>query len=136
MRAYGQKNPLIEYKNEGFAMFEEMMSQTNEETLKRIFRTDLSSLVPTDMRVEQKTKNLETKKNLNVLSSMQQAQSANQPTGAAQPFAPNQKRQPIKVDKKIGRNDKVIIKKGSETKSVKYKKFEKMKEDGWVLEKS
>ena len=136
LRAYGQKNPLIEYKNEGFAMFEEMMSQTNEETLKRIFRTDLSSLVPTDMRVEQKTKNLETKKNLNVLSSMQQTQRANQPTGAAQPFAPNQKRQPIKVDKKIGRNDKVIIKKGSETKSIKYKKFEKMKEDGWVLEKS
>ncbi|MAW75709.1 MAG: preprotein translocase subunit SecA [Candidatus Marinimicrobia bacterium] len=136
LRAYGQKNPLIEYKNEGFAMFEEMMTQTNEETLKRIFRTDLSNLVSTDMRIEQKTKNLETKKNLNVLSSMQQAQSANQPTGAAQPFAPNQKRQPIKVDKKIGRNDKVIIKKGSETKSVKYKKFEKMKEDGWVLEKS
>ena len=117
-------------------MFEEMMTQTNEETLKRIFRTDLSNLVSTDMRIEQKTKNLETKKNLNVLSSMHQAQSANQPTGAAQPFAPNQKRQPIKVDKKIGRNDKVIIKKGSETKSVKYKKFEKMKEDGWVLEKS
>ena len=136
LRAYGQKNPLIEYKNEGFAMFEEMMTQTNEETLKRIFRTDLSNLVSTDMRIEQKTKNLETKKNLNILSSMQQAQSANQPTGAAQPFAPNQKRQPIKVDKKIGRNDKVIIKKGSETKSVKYKKFEKMKEDGWVLEKS
>ena len=105
LRAYGQKNPLIEYKNEGFAMFEEMMTQTNEETLKRIFRTDLSNLVSTDMRVEQKTKNLETKKNLNVLSSMQQAQSANQHTGAAQPFAPNQKRQPIKVDKKIGRND-------------------------------
>ena len=44
LRAYGQKNPLIEYKNEGFAMFEEMMTQTNEETLKRIFRTDLSNL--------------------------------------------------------------------------------------------
>ena len=44
---------------------------------------------------------------------------------------------PIKREnKKIGRNDKVIIKKGSETKSIKYKKFEKMKEDGWVLEKS
>jgi len=34
---------------------------------------------------------------------------------------------------KIGRNEKVVIKKGSETKSIKYKKFEKMKEDGWVL---
>jgi len=105
LRAYGQKNPLIEYKNEGFAMFEEMMSQTNEETLKRIFRTDLSQLVSSDMRLEQKTKNLETKKNLNVLSSMQQQQNSNSPSSQAQPFAPNQKRQPIKVDKKIGRND-------------------------------
>ena len=34
---------------------------------------------------------------------------------------------------KIGRNSKVLIKKGSETKTIKYKKFEKMSEDGWVL---
>ena len=36
-------------------------------------------------------------------------------------------------DEKIGRNEKVIIKKGSETKTIKYKKFEKMQEDGWIL---
>ena len=34
---------------------------------------------------------------------------------------------------KIGRNTKVLIKKGSETKTIKYKKFNKMSEDGWVL---
>ena len=45
LRAYGQKNPLVEYKHEGFAMFETMMRSTNSETLKRIFRTDLSRLV-------------------------------------------------------------------------------------------
>ena len=32
LRAYGQKNPLIEYKQEGFAMFESMMIETNKET--------------------------------------------------------------------------------------------------------
>ena len=36
-------------------------------------------------------------------------------------------------DKKIGRNEKVLIKKGSETKTIKYKKYEKMQEDGWAL---
>ena len=36
-------------------------------------------------------------------------------------------------DLKIGRNTKVLIKKGSESKTIKYKKFDKMKEDGWVL---
>ena len=34
---------------------------------------------------------------------------------------------------KIGRNEKVLIKKGSETKTIKYKKYEKMQEDGWAL---
>ena len=36
-------------------------------------------------------------------------------------------------NEKIGRNTKVLIKKGSETKTIKYKKFNKMSEDGWVL---
>ena len=36
-------------------------------------------------------------------------------------------------DNKIGRNEKVLIKKGVESKTIKYKKFEKMKKDGWEL---
>ena len=36
-------------------------------------------------------------------------------------------------NEKIGRNTKVLIKKGSESKTIKYKKFEKMSEDGWTL---
>ena len=36
-------------------------------------------------------------------------------------------------DEKIGMNEKFIIKKGSETKTIKYKKFEKLSEDGWTL---
>ena len=37
-RAYGQKDPLIEYKNEGFRMLVEMLETINEETLKLVFR--------------------------------------------------------------------------------------------------
>ena len=29
LRAYGQKNPLLEYKSEGFGMFQEMMKDMN-----------------------------------------------------------------------------------------------------------
>ena len=36
-------------------------------------------------------------------------------------------------DEKIGRNTKVLIKKGSESKTIKYKKFEQMEKDGWTL---
>ena len=145
LRAYGQKNPLIEYKQEGFAMFEDMMEETNKETLKRIFRTDLSKMAQSSMQATQNTKNLKTTTTDNVLNVLSQPRPENQVNQSAnlggipqrpQAFTPGSKAQPIKVDKKVGRNDKVIIRKGSETKSIKYKKFEKMKEDGWVLEKS
>ena len=44
------------------------------------------------------------------------------------------KQAPIeRVGKKIGRNEKVMITKGSESKTLKYKKAEPMLEDGWVL---
>ena len=44
------------------------------------------------------------------------------------------KLEPIKREnKKIGRNEKVMITKGSESKTLKYKKAEPLLEDGWVL---
>ena len=44
------------------------------------------------------------------------------------------KQVPIKREgKKIGRNDKVTITKGSESKVLKYKKAQPMLEDGWTL---
>jgi peptide deformylase len=44
------------------------------------------------------------------------------------------KQVPIKrKNKKIGRNEKVMITKGSKSKTLKYKKAEPMLEDGWVL---
>ena len=44
------------------------------------------------------------------------------------------KQTPIKrKNKKIGRNEKVTIIKGSESKILKYKKAESMLEDGWVI---
>ena len=39
----------------------------------------------------------------------------------------------VNAPKKIGRNEKVTITKGSESKILKYKKFNKMSEDGWIL---
>jgi preprotein translocase subunit SecA len=39
LRAYGQKNPLIEYKSEGFNMFVDMLGQMDQEALQLLFRT-------------------------------------------------------------------------------------------------
>jgi len=38
LRAYGQKDPLIEYQHEGFALFEEMTNKIKEETIHFLFR--------------------------------------------------------------------------------------------------
>jgi preprotein translocase subunit SecA len=37
LRAYGQNDPVVEYKREGYAMFEEMIAAIQEETTRRLF---------------------------------------------------------------------------------------------------
>ena len=37
LRAYGQSNPVVEYKREGYDMFEEMIAAIQEETLRRLY---------------------------------------------------------------------------------------------------
>lgn len=38
LRGYAQKNPLIEYKNEGFAMFDRMLAQMEDNIVRRFFK--------------------------------------------------------------------------------------------------
>ncbi len=37
LRAYGQRNPIVEYKREGYDMFEEMVRLIQEDTLRRLY---------------------------------------------------------------------------------------------------
>ena len=39
LRAYGQKDPLIEYKKEAYDLFNKMMYEIQSETVKHLFRT-------------------------------------------------------------------------------------------------
>ena len=104
LRAYGQKNPLIEYKQEGFGMFAEMMVDTNRETLKRIFRAN----------IQQTEKRPAAPRPIPANLKMQHDESAGMgftapPQGARQgaqaPPQNQQQRQPISVEEKTGRND-------------------------------
>ena len=45
LRAYGQKNPIVEYKREGYDMFEEMVHLIQEDTLRRLYFTVLAKPV-------------------------------------------------------------------------------------------
>ena len=141
LRAYGQKNPLIEYKKEGFSMFREMMHDTNKETIKKVYRTNLikaeDSSISTSANMPS---NLKTKQNtspdlgfINPPSNAQSNPQANQ--GFAQPQPQRQARAPIVNDNKIGRNERVTIRKGDETKIIKWKKAQPLVEsEGWILE--
>jgi len=81
LRSYGQINPVDEYKREGFDMFEAMVNGIKEEVVKRIFTVKVRKEQP-----------LERKK---------VTKSAVENVGGDGPV----KKQPIKKDVKVGRND-------------------------------
>mgnify|MGYP001308704748 CR=1 FL=1 len=117
LRAYGQKNPLIEYKKEGFILFEEMMFYINKEILKNIFRTNLTKVDESKIIVES-----------NIPKNMQL--SHNKISGLNLPNPNKQKNTSVSVtnptNKKYGRNDKIKISNGSDTKIIKFKKAENL----------
>ena len=46
LRAYGQKDPLLEYKSEGFRMFTDMLSTINTDVIELIFKAQIQQEVP------------------------------------------------------------------------------------------
>ena len=82
LRAYGQHDPVIAYKEEGFAMFESMVEAIREETVRRLFLVQL--------RAQQEVKREKVAKETG--------------TGAANNT--QVKREPVRnKDKKVGPND-------------------------------
>lgn len=55
LRGYGQKDPKMEYKKEGFALFEEMMLRYNHSCIERLFKVEIQ----TEEEVELKEEELE-----------------------------------------------------------------------------
>ena len=130
LRAYGQKNPLVEYKQEGYAMFTQMMIDTNEETLKRIFRSNIVS--------EKKEQGDRSPKNINLSHDKMPIDFVQPPSNQGESKSSNQRRRPsitkpVEIGKKYGRNDRVKISKGAETKELKYKKAESLIQEGWTI---
>lgn len=46
LRGYGQRDPLIEYKNESFGMFERLVDSVDDEIARRAFRINLAEVAP------------------------------------------------------------------------------------------
>ena len=81
LRAYGQNDPVVEYKREGYEMFERMIAAIQEETLRRIFL----ARVQTGATVKRER--------------------VAKVTGESAGADGTVKKQPVKKGKKVGRND-------------------------------
>ncbi|MCL4354692.1 hypothetical protein M1349_04485 [Patescibacteria group bacterium] len=46
LRGYGQKDPLVEYKNEGFEMFDRLMASIDDEIVHRIYKIQIQQSPP------------------------------------------------------------------------------------------
>ena len=79
LRAYGQKNPLIEYEREGYDMFEEMSHLIQEDTVRRLYFTVVAKPVERKQVAE--------------------------PTSATHGNAEPEKKAPKRAEAKVGRND-------------------------------
>ena len=129
LRAYGQKNPLLEYKSEGFQIFREMISSTSKITLQRLFRTQIQG-VEQQPHVQQKSpRNVQLQHQdttgMGMTAQPQQEQQANRPQQAQMT--------PIHSDKKIGRNEKIkLISPNGEEIEVKYKKLQDYLNKGYT----
>ena len=102
LRAYGQKNPLLEYKSEGFKMFQTMMKEMNSVTIQRLFRTQIQGVEQSQNVQQNKVRNLKVSHKDTTGMGFQGAQ----PQRSNQP---EQVRTPIKTEQKHGRNDKILV---------------------------
>jgi preprotein translocase subunit SecA len=109
LRAYGQKDPLVEYKTEGFRMFMELLDLVSGEIVTTVFRLFPAPAQPVPMRGPARPPQ---QVRLTHESSTGMGLQTGRPTGEG-PGAPPEERspakagkqQPIQVGPKVGRND-------------------------------
>ena len=97
LRAYGQLDPLTEYKIEGFRMFQTMLAQIAEDTLQTLFRVQVVHELPGNVPEHYRN--------------MQYTGGELAPAGLQSPMtgqaraADMPKQKPVQAENKIGRND-------------------------------
>ena len=115
LRAYGQKNPLLEYKSEGFKMFQDMMSDMNAVILQRLFRTQIQGQ---EQQAKPMVRNIKTSHQDTTGMGFSGPQSQNKSN------QPQQVRVPVQAEQKHGRNEKVFVKSPTgEVVEIKFKKL-------------
>lgn len=134
---YEQKDPLLIYKFESFKLFEEMLDRVNRDIVSFLFRAGLPQ-----QQQAHATQGPQQDRELSQVTASRQAMpgtSAPNPNDQAHTNTQAQsdvKKEPVRVDKKPGRNDRVEVRvvKTGETKVVKFKVAEtKVANGDWEI---
>ena len=118
LRAYGQRDPLIEYRREGLQRFSQMqlgIAASFTEALPRLTPPDHTHVHTMTAEQEKIRKSL-----------VAASESGDGSQAAPMPI--------VKVGVQYERNDTVTIKRGEETQTLKYKKAEPLLAEGWIIE--
>jgi preprotein translocase subunit SecA len=113
LRAYGQKDPIVEYKTEAFRMFMELLDLVNAEILTTVFRLFPAASQPLPVRGPQRPQQMrlshDSAQGLGFQGNREPVPGGGSPDGdrgqQAGPQGPAVKPQPISVGEKVGRND-------------------------------
>ena len=121
LRAYGQKNPLIEYKSESYNFFQELMISLRSTVIQRVFHAQVSDQVQTQQNPLQKNIQL------------QHDEAANSNSNEIPKNIPHQEDMSNESELKLGRNDKVeLIAPSGERVKVKFKKIDQYLMKGYT----
>ena len=129
LRAYGQKNPLLEYKSEGFGMFKDMMREMNALTAQRIFRTQLQGMEQAPQMTTSSVRNVKVEhKDTTGMGFVGGQQAQGQGSQGQKTVS-----KPIVADKKIGRNEKILVQAPNGEKiEIKFKKLQQYLNQGYT----
>ena len=105
LQAYGQKNPLTEYKREAFKMFEEMIHEINELTLRELWKFQLVE-EPAANRAEARRRQQSQRMSMVHEDAANMGMAAGEESDIQKASKErSRKKQPVRVEKKIGPND-------------------------------
>ena len=129
LRAYAQKNPKNEFKQEAYSMFESMLEEIDSETVRILFAIEFASEeILENLKKDSEKQEVVLEKPEAVNEDLQ----TNQSTANTE-----EKKDPKTVTRdepKYGRNEIVKITNGQETKELKYKKVQSLIESGeWKI---
>ena len=137
LAVHEQKDPLVIYKFEAYKLFESMLNEINTEIISFLFKGELPSQNPGQIREDRKIRRQQ-KLNLSKqeIPNTDQLASINRKVGQSVSNTNTQVETIVREKKKIGRNEKVTVRNIStaEEKVVKYKVAENLIKNGdWIL---